>query len=128
MIYSSVSDRGSWKKTKLKRYRNTLHMNNYTYYVLLASAMTIRSHFTKNIWYVQSVMVCCPLLQKDIASSLTRPCPNFITCHHENMSVYCITPLLYSKTWVCRGIPIFLIFAPKHRLWVLIRTAAPRRF
>ena len=28
------------------------------------------------------------------------------------------TPLLYSKTGVCRGIPIFLIFAPKHRLWV----------
>ena len=32
------------------------------------------------------------------------------------------TPLLYSKTGVCRGIPIFLIFAPKHRLWVLVRT------
>ena len=29
------------------------------------------------------------------------------------------TPLLYSKTGVCRGIPTFLIFAPKHRLWVL---------
>ena len=27
-----------------------------------------------------------------------------------------LTPLLYSKTGVCRGIPIFLIFAPKHRL------------
>ena len=24
---------------------------------------------------------------------------------------------------VCRGIPIFLIFVPKHRLWVLVRTA-----
>ena len=31
------------------------------------------------------------------------------------MSVKCVppqTPLLYSKTGVCRGIPIFLIFAP----------------
>ena len=37
-------------------------------------------------------------------------------------------PLLYSKTGVCRGIPIFLIFAPKHRLWVLVRTASARRF
>ena len=38
--------------------------------------------------------------------------------HQENMSVQCIppkTPLLYSKTGVCRGISIFLIFAPKHR-------------
>ena len=43
--------------------------------------------------------------------------------HLENMSVQCIppqTPLLYSKAGVCMGIPIFLIFAPKHRLWVLV--------
>ena len=32
------------------------------------------------------------------------------------------TPLLYRKTGVCRGIPIFLIFALKHRLWVLVPT------
>ena len=32
------------------------------------------------------------------------------------------TPLLYSKTGVYRGILFFLIFAPKHRLWVLVRT------
>ena len=34
------------------------------------------------------------------------------------------TPLLYSKTVVYRGIHYFLIFALKHRLWVLVRTAA----
>ena len=34
------------------------------------------------------------------------------------------------KLGVCRGIPtcISLIFAPKHRLWVLVRTASARRF
>ena len=51
--------------------------------------------------------------------------------HQENMSVQSIppqTPLLYSKTGVCRGITIFLIFAAKHRLWVLVRTASARRF
>ena len=35
------------------------------------------------------------------------------------MSVKCLpphTPLLYSKTGVCRGIPIFLIFALKHKI------------
>ena len=37
------------------------------------------------------------------------------------------TPLLYRKTVECRGIPIFLSFAPKHRLWVLVRTASVRR-
>ena len=31
---------------------------------------------------------------------------------------------IYSKTGLCRDIPIFLIFAPKHRLWVLVRTAS----
>ena len=39
--------------------------------------------------------------------------------HHENISVQCIppqTPLLNSKTGVCRGKHIFLIFAPKHKI------------
>ena len=47
---------------------------------------------------------------------------SIIPWHKENMSVKCVplqTPHLYSKTGVCKGIPIFLIFAPKHRLWVL---------
>ena len=37
--------------------------------------------------------------------------------YQENMSVKRIpphTPLLYRKTGVCKGKPIFLIFAPKH--------------
>ena len=33
------------------------------------------------------------------------------------------TKLFYSKTGVYRGINIFLIFALKHRSWVLVRTA-----
>ena len=32
------------------------------------------------------------------------------------------TPHLYSKSGVYRGTPIFLIFDPKYRLWVLVRT------
>ena len=51
--------------------------------------------------------------------------------HQENMSVKYLppyTPLLYRKTGVCRGIPIFLIFAHKHMLWVPVRTAAARQF
>ena len=38
------------------------------------------------------------------------------------------TPLLYSKTGVCRDISNFLLFDPKHTLWVLVRTPSPRRF
>ena len=34
------------------------------------------------------------------------------------------TPLSYSKTGVCRCLPICLIFAPKHRLWVVVRTTS----
>ena len=47
--------------------------------------------------------------------------------HQENMSMKRIppkTPLLYRKTGVCRGTFICLIFATKHRLWVLVRTAS----
>ena len=49
--------------------------------------------------------------------------------HQDNMSVTCIPPaipLLYSKIGVCGGIPNFLIFTPKHSLWVLVRTASAR--
>ena len=38
------------------------------------------------------------------------------------------TPLLYSKTGVCRVYLFFLIFAPKHRLWVLVKTASPNNY
>ena len=40
---------------------------------------------------------------------------HFNCMQQENMSVECVpphTPLLYSKTGVPRGIPIFLVFAP----------------
>ena len=30
-----------------------------------------------------------------------------------------LNPLLYSDERVCRGMPIFLIFDPKYKLWVL---------
>ena len=39
-----------------------------------------------------------------------------------------LNPLLYSKTGVYRGIHYFSYFCSKHRLWVLVRTASPRRF
>ena len=51
--------------------------------------------------------------------------------HQDNMSLLLITPcipLLYSKTGVYRGIHNFLIIAPKHSLWVFVRTASLRRF
>ena len=43
------------------------------------------------------------------------------------MSVCFISPytqLLYSKSGVNRGVHCFLIFALKHKLWVLIRTTS----
>ena len=48
------------------------------------------------------------------------------TLHQDNMSVQLIppyTPVSFSKTGVYRGIHYCLIFALKHRLWVLVRTA-----
>ena len=35
---------------------------------------------------------------------------------------------IYNKTGVYRGIHYFSYFCSKHRLWVLVRTASPRRF
>ena len=39
-----------------------------------------------------------------------------------------LNPTFIEKTGVCRGTPIFLIFDPKHTLWVLVRTASARQF
>ena len=45
--------------------------------------------------------------------------------------IYPLEPHFYIEKLGYAGIyliPIFLIFAPKHRLWVLVRTASTRRF
>ena len=46
--------------------------------------------------------------------------------HQESMSMKCL--YLYSITAVYIGLRIFLIVDPKHRLWVLDRTALVKRF
>ena len=69
-----------------------------------------------NINFVVILLICCLLL---------------VSAHQDNMSVCFIppyTPSLYSKTGVYRSIHYFLIFALKHILWVLVRTASLRRF
>ena len=42
-------------------------------------------------------------------------------------NVYPLKPHFYRKAGVCRDIPNFLIFDPKHTLWVLVRTASAKR-
>ena len=52
--------------------------------------------------------------------------PAFCICGNKNADQrlwFRYTPLLYGKTWGYRGIPNFLVFALKHILWVLVRTA-----
>ena len=48
-----------------------------------------------------------------------------ITCP---CNVYPLTPHFYIVKLGLTGVYIFLIFALKHRLWVLVRTASLRRF
>ena len=53
--------------------------------------------------------------------------------HQENMSQQCLPPPLIpdfdiAKLGYAGVYLIFLIFAPKHRLWVLVRTASAWRF
>ena len=65
---------------------------------------------------------CLPLSSCLILMHIRKTCP---------CNVYPLEPhFLYtsSKTGVCRAKSIFLIFAPKHRLWVFVRTASPMRF
>ena len=50
--------------------------------------------------------------------------------HYENMPMQCtdILKVVKNENFQKKMFDIFLIFAPKHRLWVLVRTASARRF
>ena len=48
---------------------------------------------------------------------------NLSSCKHVRIMNTPYTPLLYSQTGVYRGIHFSLIFALKHRLWVLVSEA-----
>ena len=61
-----------------------------------------------------------------VGSDLGPNCLQSLSAHQDNMSVCSIppyTPLLYGKNGVYRVLHYFLIFALKHILWVLVRTA-----
>ena len=64
--------------------------------------------------------------KKYTALEISEFCLKIVVCYHqESMSVQCIPliPHFYmAKLGFGGGIPGFLIFGPKHRLWVLIRT------
>ena len=55
----------------------------------------------------------------DLSENIRKTCP----CH-----VNPIGPTFIQKNWDMQGYIYFLIFAPKYRLCVIVRTASPRRF
>ena len=67
-----------------------------------------------------------------ISNTVTVLCWNIGINHQENKSMKSIPlePHFYTVklgVYMGMGIHIFLIFAPKHRLWVLVRTASARQ-
>ena len=62
---------------------------------------------------------CAPILLQICFCFITRTCLYYVEP---------LKPLLYCTTGVYRVYIIFLISAQKHRLWVLVTTASPRRF
>ena len=104
-----------------------------SFFFLLHAAKHAVSDLTRYVIQspdVDVLVLCCSLISSFDFGELwfhtgTRDkTPRFMlsVCPSTNMSVM-YTPLFISKTGVCRGIPIFLIFDPKQRLWVLVRTA-----
>ena len=74
---------------------------------------------TAKIWLVCAVLV---------AHSLFSTCYCVSSRKHTYIILTPLNPHLYSKTGVYRSIHYFSYFCPKHRLWVLVRTASLRRF
>ena len=92
---------------------------------LFSSTLIQQIFIQQLIWKLNFIMLTC-----QCSYDLLKPF-FFHKVHQDNMSVSFIppyTPLLYSKIGVYRAIQYFLIFALKHRFWVLIRTASMRRF
>ena len=56
------------------------------------------------------------------------PIYSYSSRKHTYIILTLLTPLIYSRTGVYRGIYSFSYFCSKHRLWVLVRTASSRRF
>ena len=111
----------------------SLHQPRYMY--CLRSTSVIFISYLRLASNHKNILLIHRLSLRSMVSSLPT-CTFFLkenknVSHQENMSVKCIppqTPLLYRKTGVYVGITKFLIFAPKHRLWVLIRTTSARLF
>ena len=93
-----------------------LYKGNFWYF------LTTKIHFLMAFLHLELLLSLNLYLflksQNTLSIKITSPCIN----EHP------YTPLLYSKTRVYRGIHYFLIFALKHRLWILVRTASLRRF
>ena len=90
----------------------------------LSCFMKVGLGFSRSVQYIIYIFEKNSLVDTPVCCFLFVPV-TYMTAgellhhHYDNMPVTCIppwTPLLYSKTGVCRGIHIFLIFAPKHRL------------
>ena len=52
----------------------------------------------------------------------------FLSSHSPSCNEYPLTPHFYIVKLGLQGYTFFLIFALKHRSWVLVRTASVRRF
>ena len=75
--------------------------------------------------------LCLPMSGTNLHGPSKATIALYKAIHHENMPIY-FDPLKSHFYIVKLGFTgvyiIFLIFPQKHRLWVLVRTASPRRF
>ena len=90
-------------------YKSLCFRSNPINYLYLSMYMYVVLNYEVNMFKLNT-----RFLQRNIISNGENK--NFI--HHDKMSMEYIppyTPLLYSKTGVCRDISSFLIFAPKDK-------------
>ena len=94
------------------------------FYIAFISFITYTCTYLISAMIARHTSICVPT--HNLISRLfiikTNPCNKHPLTPH-----FCIVKLGL-RTGVYRGILSFLIFAPKHRLWVLVRTASLRRF
>ena len=112
-VQQKISDKACILRGRIDNGCNAF-LNSVSIYIHNSIVYSVRKSLFSVSWQeISSLLLKVSIRCKSnpMASDIRQTIQGFVL-------MYLCFSLLYSKTWVCRGLLIFLSFAPKHRLWV----------
>ena len=112
------SDCAVWSESSLGTFRKTKDAKFFLFIFHINNEQTANMHSL--IWdFVARIQNVCNTSEPPVLAATSENVRKR-TSHHENIPIIFwppLTPLLYSKTGVCRGVHYFCYFCSKYRLW-----------